>query len=360
MRNVFCILLFLMLPQLLWANMASPYREGTQSGAIFTSKQIDIKREKLELNIASDLHTGKYKVQYFIYANKEVKHLPLVFYAMDYLDSFTVWVDNKKITLSEIPNTEIENSESEVHKLLDTVFTENYYLEIDGNYLHYTNLKYFEIQLDSGDHVITVEYISTPGTDRSEWVEAYEYHYSLYPARFWKSFGQLEITIHANFSQFAYKDNLGTPLISNDSVRTYQFFKIPVDRIQLTAIPKINRLAHFLIWISPLGIAFVSLVLVALAHILFLWSFHKNNPNKKARWQVALGSLLAPIFAYIVYMYSFSKIDDVIGEYASRHHGYYFLMIVYYPIVVGVYWPLMAGISTLFKKDNQTRDQYKK
>jgi hypothetical protein len=360
MKKLFVSFTFMLFSQFLWGNMASPYRDGTHSGTIFTSKQIDIKKEKLELNITSDLQTGKYKVQYYIYTDKEIKNLPLLFYAINYLDSFQVKVDSKAVLPSPIPEKEIQNSSSSIRSILDTLFTEDYYLEFDGNYLQYSDLKYFEVQLDSGEHVITVEYTSTPGTDRTEWVKIYEYHYSLYPARFWKSFGQLDISIKANFSQFEYKDNLGMPFQFNDSIRTYKFFKIPVDKIQITAVPKINQPAHFLIWLSPLGIAFITLVVIALTHVFLIWLFHKNNPSKKARRIVIVGSIFAPLLAYIVYMYSFSAIDEVIGEHASRYHGYYFLMIVYYPIVLLIYCPIMVGISYIIKKTIKTADDYKK
>lgn len=340
--------------------MASPYEMGSISGMAFIDNQIDIKKEILELNISSDLNTGKYKVQYFIYTDKAVDHLPLIFYAMDYKEGFSVLVDNKPISISAIPFGEIENLKSSVHTLLDTVFSENYYIEIDGNTIHYTDLRYFETRLDSGSHIITVEYISYAGLDRSNWVKDYEYRYSLYPARFWKSFGQLEFIVKADFSKIDFKDNLGNPLVSNDSLRTYQFFKLPVNTIQIYAHPRISKLARFLIWIHPLGIAAIGFVIMTIMLVFMIKSFHKNNPNKKARWLVGIGSLLIPLISFFLFGISFPLIDDIIGPSASQYHGYFFLIIFFYPFILLVYWPAMALISSYYKKAKQTNEGYQK
>jgi hypothetical protein len=64
-------------------------------------------------------------------------------------------------------------------------------------------------------------------------------------------------------------------------------------------------------------------------------------PNKYFFWVMIAGSILVPLLVLLSYIFSFSLIDLAIGPAASRNHGYTFLSLAFYPLLLLVYWPAM-------------------
>jgi hypothetical protein len=67
-----------------FANMASPVRRGTSASAAFGSRNIDILKEVLAINLNADFKTASFTVDYFINTDTAGKQIPLLFYAENY------------------------------------------------------------------------------------------------------------------------------------------------------------------------------------------------------------------------------------------------------------------------------------
>ena len=341
---------FICLPSI--ANMASPIRGGTKTSSPFISQHVNITHENILIIPDEKFETAQFIIEYHIHAEKAGKQIPLLFYALDFLGEFRVWLDGQEIPLRQVPEA-YEKLEGKPFIDFKHLFQNEYgeytkHIHIDyspsnGYYLSINDLKFFETDLAAGDHTIKVEYIASCWTDDSNWVRESSFRYTLSPAKYWKSFGTLNITLDA--SRFDGKLNTSLrrmPATGDmDSVASWTFSSLPTEVLQISYVPEVNTTAKTLIAISPEGLTGIFAIVLILLHFLAMRAFRKHYPTKRFSWVMIVGSILVPFLAYLAYLYSFEIIDSTIGEHASRYHGYTFLAIIYYPFVLAVYWPVM-------------------
>jgi hypothetical protein len=70
-------LLFFLISQLCLANMASPIWEGTFGSSAFSSRDIDILKEKIDLKVDSDFRTAFFRIEYVIRTDRSGTQIPL-------------------------------------------------------------------------------------------------------------------------------------------------------------------------------------------------------------------------------------------------------------------------------------------
>lgn len=351
MRQTLTIILFL-IGRLCFANMASPILEGTFSSSAISSRNIDILKERINLKIDKDFRTAFYQIEYFIRTDSNGRQIPLLFHAKDYKDDFKIWVDNQEVKLLDIPseyqttaNSPFENFSNSFEQPTRNGERETvviYWQKNSGFVYDLSELKYFETDLTKGDHLIRVEYTANVWTDISDWVKEYSFRYSLSPAKNWKSFGSLEITLDASDFNSALTTNLGQQTKGQlDSSSVWNFSKLPADYFEIIYNPEISSFAKTMIAISPFGLTLIFALLIALLHFISIKKYRRREPTKKYSWVVIAGSIILPFFMLISYMVSFSIIDWFIGVEAGNYHGYTFLVMVLYPLLLLVYWVIM-------------------
>lgn len=352
MRYGFLLLLFFF-ARTVSANMASPYFPGTQVDHPLTSRDVSILRERIHVTPDKDFHHAIFNIEYTVKADSAGVQIPLLFYAVDYDNGFNVWADGRKVELLGFPGSYVEPG-NPLFKKFDLKKEEwsNEFVAVawgDGREHSYrlSDLKYFEIDLDTGTHVIRVEYTARAGGDisggrASDWVTQYSFSYSLLPAAYWKSFETLEITVDASAFDGAITTDLGPPASGNiDSIATWKFEELPMEEFHIYHTPEISSFAQLLIFIGPLGLTLIFAVIVGFLHALAVRSHRKRKPLTKYSWVVITGGIVLPFFFFIAYMYSFGLIDSAIGPHAGRYHGYTFLVVLLYPFVMPVYWTIM-------------------
>src|SRR5690606_37585311 len=103
-------------------------------------------------------------------------------------------------------------------------------------------------------HQIHIEYTSRAWVDLWDWVKKYSFKYSLFPAKFWRSFNSLEITLSASENNSEIITNLGEPTEGNPtSLATWKFDKLPDDEIEISYKPQIVSVwAKMLLSVKPL------------------------------------------------------------------------------------------------------------
>jgi hypothetical protein len=340
--------------------MASPYREGTSS-SLFSSRDLDILREKISITINKDLLTAHYLIEYFVKTDKNRGPIPLLFHAKGYKGDFKVWLDGQMIKLSDIPSDyHINNKllsekfvnlfkEPPVKSESDTIVS--YWEDNSGAYYELNDLKYFEAIFTKGEHKIQVEYTAYAWLYLGNWVKEYSLHYSLFPARYWKSFGLLEIKLDTSALNCSFTSNIGQPSIRiQDNIACWNFSDLPTDDLVISYTPKINVFAKLMIAIGPFGLSIIIGLLIAFLHVLSIKRFRKKNPTEKYSLVVIVGSLANPLFILIGYMVSYALIDLAIGSEAGGRHGYTFLVLLLYPILLPIYWVIMWLIDWIIKK----------
>jgi len=345
--------------------MASPIRHGTSSSTAISSKEINILEEKIYVTIDSNFETARFIVDYYIYADKSGKQIPLLFDAADYKGDFKIFVDDKAIELQDISDVYKKISNTPFDNFTNSFKTDDYDSTLDVIEIKWDetstseyrigDLKYFETELTKGEHHIHVEYIAKAWTDVSGWAKIYSFRYSLSPAKFWKSFGDLEITIDATESRKSIATNLGKQNFGKlDSIAIWNFTKLPADFIKIEYNPKLSKLSQILISIDAFGLMLVFGFLLTIIHILIIIKHRKNNLDKKFSLVVIIGSLIIPFIVLLSLMFFYDLIDNTIGKDAGRHHGYTFLSVLFYPLVMPIYWIFTFLIDkitqTIYKK----------
>lgn len=344
-------ILGVMVNQICLANMASPIWRGTKSGSAMTSGNIDILNEKIFIQIHKEDHTALYKIDYFIKCDSSGMQVPLLFYAVNYQGNFNVWIDNKKVKVEDVSEGHTDVNRPPLQNFQETLRSSDWVQNL-GQELEFKDLKYFEMDLSEGVHQIHIEYTSSAWVDLSGWVKKYSFKYSLFPAKFWRSFNSLEIAIKIMNDDTDLNTNLGNPMTGTlDSMAVWRFDKLPADEIEFSYKPQVNFLAKALMNVTPFGVTMLFFISMTIVHYRLIHKYRINNPDKKYSCVNIVGIIVVPLLTLIWFIWSFELIDTVIGEEASRYHGYTFLVIIFYPVVLLFYWYILRLVTSfLFAK----------
>lgn len=352
------LLVFFLSPFFALANMASPIQEGSWIGTPFVNERMEIVREELFIQPQADFKLAEFQIKYHIQTEIDGAQVPLLFFAADYQSDFQVWLDGNPVNLKQVPAsyTELEGT---IFSDFDYLFAgEEEYISYNLKdsaashfYVRLDDLKFFEVDLEAGQHLIEVHYTADEWIDYSDWVKKYSFRYVLSPAKYWKSFGGLEITLDASQVTQSLSTNLGTPGRGDLTTKAYwQFDQLPVEVVHIKLEPPMPALAKFLLAISPLGMTLFLAVPLVLLHYFAIRKHRLRRPDLRFSWVLNLGSMLLPFLVLVFYVYSYTLIDMAIGMHASNYHGYKVFMIFLYPFVFPVYWLLMWLVERGIRK----------
>lgn len=356
--QLFLIFLFVFSPLLAQANMASPIQEGSWLGTPFVNEQMDIIKEELFIRPAADFKSAEFVVKYHINTQVSGAQIPLLFFAADYQSDFQVWLDGSRVELQQVP--------SNYEALAGSAFSDFAYLFEDNEdnlsielkdsldvffYLRLEDLKFFEMDLEAGTHLIEVHYTADEWLDYNDWVKKYSFRYVLSPAKYWKSFGKLEITLDASQVPQSLSTNLGPPTIGDLKTEAkWSFDDLPVEVIHVRMEPPMPRLAQILLAITPFGMTLFLAIPLVLLHYFAVRKHRLRRPDLRFSWVLNIGSMVVPLLVLLFYVYCYTLIDLAIGTHASKYHGYKVFMIFMYPFVFPVYWLLLWLVERGIRK----------
>lgn len=346
--------------------MAEPVNRGTIFSRPFTNQFVDILHEDLKIVLDEKFEFANFEILYHINATKGGIKIPLLFYASELTDNFKIEIDGRLVEIGEVPDEylQAENTKfsdfsyffapQDFDKTTSMVLMEE--SQSQGFYLNLNDLYFFETDISKGEHTIKVTYTASSWTDQWNWVNEYSFRYALSPAKYWKSFGSLSITLDAESFKNAIETNLGEPSTGTlDSVATWNFHSLPTEILKVSYTPEINQLASILIQIRPDRLAYIFGLLLIFLHLFLIRSFRKKYPEKKFSPVVILGSILVPLLFFLSWSYFYSMIDSLIGEHASGQHGYSQLVFIFFPFVIPFYW-LAAWATDWFLKRNMVKN----
>jgi hypothetical protein len=354
------VLLFL--PYFAIANMAEPVTPGTLGSRPFTSQYVDVIKEDLTITINPNFQYADFEVRYFIHSDRQGTQIPLLFYASEYLEGFSVNIDGRIQEVSPIPE--------EYQQQEDTFFEGfSYFFEVDPNtyaqgveikegpsrgfLVNLEDMLFFTADLEEGIHVITVTYRAIPWTDGWDWVNAYSFRYALSPAKYWRSFGALTIRVDASAFAAPLETNLESdPEGDLNTVAVWDFNALPTEILHITYQPKISNLASSLIAIGPQNLAIFLGILLLLIHLFLIRNYRIKHPAKRISPVVVIGSLLIPLIVLVSWTGFYPLIDSLIGPHASGNHGYTFIVWGLYPFILPLYGLLCWGADRFWKKQS--------
>ena len=307
-----CIIILLLCAGICYGNMASPYIKGSLPATVCSSKDVDILHENILITLNRDFKTADFDVTYDIDTRKDGMQIPLLFYAAHYNEGFKVWVDGVETSLRSIPEDVQRFANSPYDGFSDTRDSSsneqgsadhaklNWGVR-DGMASSLQDFKYFEAVLLKGAHRIRVKYNAVPWKYKGHWNDEFSFHYSLSPARHWRSFGTLTVVLNATAFGKPIITNLGKPVSgSADSVANWDFSVLPAeDFIKITYVPVIPPFADTLIKYET-GITTCLVVGYLLLHLFLIRSFRRKETPQGYPWAVVVMSIIVPALLLIV------------------------------------------------------------
>ncbi|PHR48067.1 MAG: hypothetical protein COA32_05955 [Fluviicola sp.] len=339
--------------------MASPVSPGTKIASPLTSASIDIIKERIFIKPDKNFKTALFTIEYYIKSDKQGQQIPLLFYALDFREDFKVWIDDQEIHLKNIPEDLLIQDSSllfDFNHLFDSTYNSysdnelflnygswnNYYLNIE-------DLKYFETEITKTYHIVRVEYKANRWVDHSGWIKQYSFRYALSPAKYWKSFGELEVTIDGSNFKGELTTNLGDPIVDELSQKAYwKFSSLPKDVLEINYKPK--SFSENTLKSIPFFTSILLGILLTVIHYFIIKRYRQKNPRSKFSYPFLIGSFLVPLFALMGFSYSYDIIDSFIGEHASKYHGYIFIYNFSYPFILVIYLLSMSLLDKDMKK----------
>lgn len=313
--------------------MAQPYFEGAHNAAIYGHKHYSVISETIAIDIRKDTAENMlyavFKVHYKIHAHEHAD-LPLLFLALHRSDTDVIKVNGKiiadkalnKQNVAQFPfisKGNLDNGEQLYHAA---------YRKDESIVVKLEDLIYFNAHLHTGENDVYIEYQSDFGFSTYGFLKNYRLRYSLYPSKYWKSFGPITVNLRLNGLADITKSNLGKAKIKNDIAQwTLHSFDSDLD---ITINHKTSVFGQIVLFLHPFGIALLFLTGFISYHCRLLKRYPSGRP-----WIFWLGIFIVPALFYATFFLSFDFIEWVLGYTAK--HGYVFLYIFTYPIFVLLY-----------------------
>lgn len=312
--------------------MAEPWVLGSEQSTLYGAKNCHVSNEDIFIKLTNkdDFYFTKYKIKYSIYSDVD-QTVPLLFIG---------------IGLSERKLVTVNNSITQIKKYNSKNAAEISYSKDDVLPVNEDDLIYFDAKLIKGINTIYIEYDSYLEHNNQGFIRTYKLNYSLYPSKFWASFGTINIELFLGENLKITSSNIGEPRLEK-GIAYFTINTIDKDKIELEITKKTNVISGLLIIMQPFGIATLFLV--------FMFAYHRkllieNYKQKKLKQKsiLFLGILIMPLMYYLVFFLSYPLIDFSLGQKNSKH-GYIFLYIFTLPVVMLIYGLLMWIINHKLK-----------
>lgn len=343
--------------------MASPVQPGTFGTRPFISQYVHILHENLRITIDENVQYANFDIEYIINAEKDGLQIPLLFYASEYYENFEVTIDGKKITLQKQEHFwDLYGDDKEkltnFHYLYNTDQKAIRELENQFQYgrsdrISLNDFLYFQTDISAGKHSIKVRYKASNWRYKHNRLNEDSFRYALAPAKYWKSFGTLDITIDTSKVKDEMTINLGTPKSGAvNGISNYHFEKLPVDIIEITRIPKLSSFTIFLLNLESYWLAVILVSFIVAFHVWKMYQFRKKQPRKKIAVTAVFGATVIPLAFIFLLLIATFWIDASIGKpYASGRESYgAFYWFLYLPKYIGIYVVFSIAVDFLFKK----------
>lgn len=321
-KKYICLLLVLYAQiQAVWANMGMPVLRKGEPNNAFVSRYVDVLHERIDIFPNARQKSVFFRVEYIIQSDTAGKQIPLLFLALDAEQFYglhhtvlpmKIWLDNMPIKLQD--SLPVGASE-----FLELYFKKD---SITNKHLE-SKMRFFEVDLSKGKHTIRVEYDVSISYDRRHYLNEYLLNYSLAPAKEWRSFGTLEVSLHAPCYEFDYlRSNLEAGKVSqSDSLVVWRFNSLPTDVLSIQYKYKVPALAH--LWAYYRWDTLTVLYLIfALLHFLWIYKI-RNESFPKISERCLIGSILfLVVFSGIFYLGEWLHDILTVGRGVSESYHY--------------------------------------
>lgn len=319
--------------------MAKPWIESAEHSGIYSLKNCKVEKELINIKLVKgkEVHEAEFTVTYFIDADSD-KKVPLVFIGLGLAGSAKVWVNDNAVAQQDLKANQQSFLKENINGY-NIKFSEN-----DNHPVSIDDLLYFQGHLKKGKNKVVISYRASLGYDRRDFIKEYQVQYSLYPSKFWDSFGPIEVTLESTDDVKLLKSNLGSPTIKNNNY-TWTITDKSKD-IEMEISPQYSWFVKFFVTIGPFFIACIISLIALFFHIKILKKRRKSHQLKYNYW-VPVGIILNCIIFNATFIFSFDFINWITSK---THQGYYILAVfVFIPAFLLIYGLLIWFIDRNFK-----------
>lgn len=347
------LLVFLLLGSIpLVANMAQPVDPGSVAASPFTSRYVDVLHEDIQISIDAAFQRADYTVTYLIGSDTVGRQIPLLFYAAELMGPMTITLDGNLVPIGKIPN-DFSSYDRTGDGTFRSYFEPGFGLELtalpESPTEHYHSepeyYRYFTVDLTTGEHEIVVTYSAIPWTDRWKPVKEYSFRYALTPAKYWRSFGTLDVTVEREDPTQVLTSNLDSlETLHRDAVVAWSFQSLPTDIMEIRWRPELGWFKLALLDYGPLALTLFVLFLLLLVQVRVV-----RSENVLAN---GFYNFFAGLLVLLFWIGSFGIVDFMVGPHASATHGYLFMVVFIFPLVWLVYWVLSLIFRLWWQKES--------
>lgn len=344
MRRSLLLVMSVLVGASAFALKGDPVEPGSLSATPVASRDIRVVHETIDVTIDAHFKTAHFDIAYDVMAPPEGDSIPLLFHINDALDNPRVLVDGEVEPLRAIRDgfTDLEGTRYKnfAHAFDDELWNGRLHLELHTSeteeiLVDISDLYYFTPALAPGPHRILFSYTASAWTDQSGWVPETSFRFALTPARFYDDFGGITVRVDATDCSRTWTSNLGEPHQGSTSqVSMWDFDELPADILIIRHTPGIDPIAATLIAITPEGIAGIAAILLTILHIYLMWAYRRRESATGFSWPLWFGGVVFPLFAVLVYVFSFQLIDALLGPDATQYRTFEILALILYPILL--------------------------
>jgi len=316
------------LPFFLFGNMANYYVDGTKSSTLYGSTNCKVLKENLSVTFNNSY--AKYKVTYEI-QSKTNQQLNLIFIGLGLTNPIKVLVNNESVLIRHYDSENPSNIAFSLSESID---------------VNEEDLMYFDASVSKGKNIIVVEYEGELEHDGLGFLTTYKFEYSLYPSKFWESFGTIDFQIALDENFEISKSNIGQPKMENN-IAKWQINEINVDTIQLEISNKVSLFSKILLFFQPLGIAIIAFFIMFIINLKLIIL---NDAYKNFKYKILISTVVVPILFYCIYFGAYTLIDFSLGQENSKH-GYVFLFVFTLPLLMIIYGSVLHLLNKKYKKE---------
>ncbi len=395
----------MMFPFILSGNITDHHTGYKSCGGFpFGNWNLTVEHQLIRVKVDEDLYRARFEIDYRIRSDSAAVYVPFLFDAVHTAEDLEVTVNGRPVPLLSVPQDHRSGPAALKTHYPDNIFgTALQRFEDTDNRDPFSGLHYIKTRLDKGEHIVRLTYTSYPYVVLNRWLKKVEYRFDLSNAKFWHSFGAMEVEVDLEGCDCYAQLNIGdVNVIRDGNIYHWSFNSLPDDQLVIRPVPKVTYLTHSLLSMRPETIGFIvavvlmglhlfyligkrmpqgmtltawdwvvlggivvfilfnyyffllGLVLTASLSIYLLWShFHLEKwPGKMPEegWGMLLtGLFVIPYIALrIIHLY-YERIDSIIGQNASGYHGYILFTNWLYPVYVFQYLILILFVFNWLK-----------
>jgi hypothetical protein len=333
-----------------YANMAKPYNDGSEHSVLFSSKAIDVLNENINIKIIQDDgYFARYQIKYELNSPSAMS-LPLLFIAADLFNDPVVTINGQVLSITRLKKntTGAFKTFSFIEPYQDE-YVRVHYEKNESAIVRVEDLAYFVTNLKQGRNTITVTYDAKPETNNFGFTRNLGLDYSLFPSKYWKSFGPIHIDLELPEKYKFEHASIGNPVKKSGRQLSWILKEIPTADLRIDLTPVLPLFSAILLFLDPLGVAALAFFVLVYFHIKRTRK-HRTFQTPGYNWSLAIGNLLIPPLVYAVYFGTYNLIDWTLGDLALGRHGYVLLLAFTLPVFWVIYVLVMWLVDLHYKK----------